>query len=73
MAQLDIVAELRAHIGRHFDNNRTKAAAHWDVSLSFMDKIMKGERKPSQAMLDDMGYEKAPLTYRRKKKERKDE
>lgn len=66
MAQVDIIAELRAHIGRHYGNNRTRAAEHWKVSLSFMDKIMKGERKPNQAMLDEMGYEKAPLTYRRK-------
>ena len=66
MAQVDIIAELRAHIGRHYSNNRTRAAEHWKVSLSFMDKIMKGERKPNQAMLDEMGYEKAPLTYRRK-------
>lgn len=72
MAQTDIVAELRAHIGRHYDNNRTKAAKHWGVSLSFMDKIMTGERRPSKAMLDEMGYERVEpvVTYRRKKKEK---
>lgn len=65
MEKVDIIAEFRAHIARYYVN-RTKAAEHWGVSVSFLDKIAKGERQPSKKMLDDMGYEKAPLTYRRK-------
>lgn len=45
---------------------RAKAAKQWDVSVSMVDHVLRGIRQPSQSMLDAVGYEKAPLTYRRK-------
>ena len=49
---------------------RAAAAKKWDVSVSMVDHVIRGIRQPSQSMLDAVGYEKAPLTYRRKKKEK---
>lgn len=45
---------------------RGQAALQWDVSVSMVDHVIRGIRQPSQSMLDAVGYEKAPLTYRRK-------
>lgn len=45
---------------------RAEAAVRWGVSVSMVDHVIRGIRQPSKSMLDAVGYEKAPLTYRRK-------
>lgn len=45
-----------------------KAAETWAVSPQMVHMVIKGTRRPSKPMLDDLGLEEIPpvVTYRRK-------
>lgn len=64
-----IVAKLLVYM-RQEKLTRAAAAKKWGVSVSMVDHVIRGIRQPSKQMLESVGYEKAPLTYRRKKKEK---
>jgi len=69
MNKEEVQAELRGYIGR-VHKTQTAAAAHWGVSVVWVNKVLNGHRSPTKPMLDDIGVERVepPSFYRRKKR-----
>lgn len=63
---IDILAELRAHIARKY-LTQTAAAAVWGYSRAFVSAVVKGNKPPTEKMLQDAGFRKvqAKTTYER--------
>lgn len=61
---IDILAELRAHIARKY-KTQTAAAAGWGYSRAFVSAVMSGAKLPTERMLSDAGFRKAQTTYER--------
>lgn len=57
--EIDICAELRAHIARKY-KRQIVAAKAWGVSQGFISMAINGQRNPTDAMLSDMGLMRAP-------------
>ena len=60
-----IIERLRSYMKRE-SLTHAAAAKQWEVHVSMVDHVLRGTRQPSKQMLESVGYEKAPLTYRRK-------
>lgn len=59
--QVDIRSELRSHIERKYRTQK-KAAQAWGVSETLVSLVLKGQKNPSQVMLDDAGFEAVKLS-----------
>lgn len=69
--KVDIIEELRAHIARKYKNQQNAAIA-WGISGAMVSKVMNGKVAPTEAMLDDAGFEavRSPVQYVRKQAKR---
>lgn len=56
-AQIDILAELRAHIARKYIN-QTGAAAAWGCSKALVSAVVRGTKQPNETMLNDAGFKR---------------
>jgi hypothetical protein len=54
--QEEITQELRMQIARKYKGRQSNAAEAWGVTPSFVSMVMAQHKKPSQSMLDDIGY-----------------
>lgn len=72
MKAVDIAAEMRAHVARHYIT-QAKAAEVWGVSTSMVSKVLAGTIQPTKTMLDDAGFEaiKTDVKYVHKQKKEK--
>lgn len=53
--EIDILAELRAHIARKH-KTQTAAAAAWGYSHVFVSEVVRGKKPPTDVMLSDAGF-----------------
>lgn len=53
---IELVPALRDHIERKY-RTQSAAARAWGLSCGFVSMVLKEERLPSKAMLDDVGLE----------------
>jgi len=68
MTEDRFIEEMRAFIARKY-KRATMAAGAWECSDNFVSLVLKGERKPSFMMLEDMGYERVEsVDYKRVRK-----
>jgi len=68
ISQIEVGILFAAHM-RTKGMTENKAAEHYDVSRSWIQKIKRGDARPSQQMLDDLGLEfKSIETYQKKRK-----
>lgn len=56
MKSVNIAAVMSAHIDRHY-TSRAAAARAFGTSAQYVSMVCNGERRPTQAMLDAVGYE----------------
>lgn len=55
MSAIDIAAEMRAHVARHY-RTQLAAAAAWGVSAAFVSAVLNGHKRPTDAMLAEIGF-----------------
>lgn len=68
MTSDELREKLRAHINKNY-GSMAEAGRTWGVSTAFVSMVVSGSKRPNQAMLDDMGFERVEVqdTYRKKK------
>lgn len=54
---IDIAAELRAHIGRKYKTQKAAAKA-WGCAAASVSQVLAGKRLPTPVMLEDAGFKK---------------
>lgn len=57
ISEPEFLSEFRAHIKVKYGNQK-KAAEAWGVSDAFVSSVSNGRQHPSQAMLDEIGYQR---------------
>lgn len=70
MNQSEMAAKLAKLVDKKYGTQR-KAAEAWGVSPALVSGVLRGERRPSTVMLDDVGYKVANLSPSYVKKEKK--
>ncbi len=55
MSKDEFLAELRAHIARHY-RTQSAAAEAWGVSIAFANAVVNGKKKAPKWLLMELGY-----------------
>lgn len=57
ITEIEFLSEFRAHIKTNYGNQK-KAAQAWGVSDAFVSSVSTGRQHPSEAMLNEIGYQR---------------
>ena len=58
MTQERFLAYLRETIRKRYHGSQTAAAKQWGISQAYLSDVLRGNRKPGQSILEQLGFER---------------